>query len=112
MESEISVGRVYAADLDDWDLPDKTFSWASTPEPHFNLDSDTGRITMKADTPEGGYNMRFNVRDTRHKEIVECEVALTVKTLTRNAVSHSQTIALQGITDRNFITVGYYCFTV
>ena len=50
---------------DDWDLPDKTFSWASgAPEyPYFSLEKDNGLITMKHGVPEGRYVLHFKVYD-------------------------------------------------
>ena len=59
------VGRVYVEDPDDWDLPDKTFSWLSGQEySHFQLDRDTGNITMRYGTPNGSYPLQFQVRTT------------------------------------------------
>ena len=56
------VGRVYVEDPDDWDLPDKTFSWLSGQEyRHFLLDRDTGNITMRYGTPNGTYPLKFQV---------------------------------------------------
>ena len=37
---ETSIGRVYVEDLDDWDLPDKTFVWKNEPPSGFELSSD------------------------------------------------------------------------
>ena len=57
------VGRVFVEDPDDWDLPDKTFSWLEGEEyRHFELDTDTGNITMKYGTPNGSYPLKFQVR--------------------------------------------------
>ena len=57
------IGRVYVEDPDDWDLPDKTFSWLEGEDyRHFELNTDTGNITMKYGTPNGTYPLRFEVR--------------------------------------------------
>ena len=62
------VGRVYVEDPDDWDLPDKTFSWLEGEQyRHFELDTDTGNITMKYGTPNGSYPLKFQVRTGRDK---------------------------------------------
>ena len=62
------VGRVYVEDPDDWDLPDKTFSWLEGEEyRHFELDPDTGNITMKYGTPNGSYPLKFQVRVERRR---------------------------------------------
>ena len=56
------VGRVYVDDPDDWDLPDKTFSWLAGQEyRHFQLDRETGNITMRYGTPNGTYPLQFKV---------------------------------------------------
>lgn len=105
------VGRVYVTDLDDWDLPDKTFMWASSPLEHFRLDPDTGGLTMAGDTPKGSYQMLFRVRDHRHGESVESDVTVRVKPLSRLALANSQSLTLLGVSDREFISVSVYCFS-
>jgi hypothetical protein len=63
--SSTAIGRVFVEDLDDWDLPDKTFGWKSgglfTNKEMFNLDEDTGEISVNGD-PEGTYDLEFTVR--------------------------------------------------
>ena len=42
--SDVALGRVYVDDPDDWDLEDKTFSWAGPPHPLFTLQTATGEV--------------------------------------------------------------------
>lgn len=58
---DTEVGRVYVEDLDDWDLPDKTFRWANRTHTQFDLNDATGMITMLQGTPEGSYLLEFLV---------------------------------------------------
>lgn len=57
-----SIGRVYVEDLDDWDLPDKTFSWLTSEPPDFTLDIETGMINMKPSAPVGTSTLKFKVQ--------------------------------------------------
>lgn len=99
------VGRVCVTDLDDWDLPDKSFVWASNPLGHFHLDPATGSLTMAGDTPDGSYRMLFRVRDHRHGDNVESDVTVGVRSLSRQALANSESLTLQGISDIQFISV-------
>lgn len=58
---DTEVGRVYVEDLDDWDLPDKSFRWANKTHTYFDLSDTTGMITMLQKTPEGSYLLEFLV---------------------------------------------------
>ncbi|KAG0719294.1 putative neural-cadherin 2 [Chionoecetes opilio] len=42
--ADVSLGRVYVEDPDDWDLEDKSFRWAGPPHPLFSLRQDTGEM--------------------------------------------------------------------
>ena len=64
------VGRVYVDDPDDWDLPDKTFSWLAGQEyRNFHLDRETGNITMRYGTPNGSYPLQFQVHSRRSRHL-------------------------------------------
>ncbi|CAG2057162.1 unnamed protein product, partial [Timema podura] len=58
---DTEVGRVYVEDPDDWDLPDKYFVWKNGNHPNFDLNSNTGMITMLSHIPDGTYTLEFTV---------------------------------------------------
>ena len=93
---------------DDWDLPDKTFSWATgTPEyPYFSLEKDSGLITMKHGVPEGRYVLHFKVYDRKHTQTdVPSNVTVVIKEISHEAVVNSGSFRLNGITAEDFIRV-------
>jgi hypothetical protein len=59
--SSFSIGRVYVNDLDDWDLPDKTFNWLTSEPPDFTLDIENGNINMKPSAQVGTHELKFQV---------------------------------------------------
>lgn len=102
----MKIGRVYAADLDDWDLPEKTFSWTTDPKDHhFHLDPDSGTLSMVGDTPEGNYTLRVTARDMRRGETAECDVTVRVRSLSLRAVENSQVVTFAGVNDVDFVKV-------
>ncbi|XP_043236819.1 neural-cadherin-like isoform X1 [Amphibalanus amphitrite] len=99
------VGRVYVDDPDDWDLPDKTFSWLAGQEyRHFELDRDTGNITMRYGTPNGSYPLQFQVYDKKFQSTVTADVTVTVRLLPREAVTQSGSLRFAGVSAERFIT--------
>lgn len=58
---DTEIGRVYVDDPDDWDIGDKTFDWIDGSHPNFDLNSDTGMITMLQGVKEESYILRFKV---------------------------------------------------
>ncbi|KAI6218118.1 CBR-HMR-1 protein [Aphelenchoides besseyi] len=71
-----NIGRVYVDDADDWDLPDKVFT-ANSPPRYFTV-SNSGAITMEADTPPGTYNFAVDVVDNARNEKATGTVTVNV----------------------------------
>ncbi|XP_064079326.1 neural-cadherin-like isoform X1 [Macrobrachium nipponense] len=106
---ETKIGRVYVYDLDDWDLPDKKFNWATEEHPNFKLNEDDGMITMRQATGEGTYFLRFHVYDRKHTQTdVEANVTVTVKEIPEIAVMNSGSIRIANMTDEDFIRIWDY----
>lgn len=109
---DTEIGRVYVVDPDDWDLPDKQFSWLpsyAARDPNFDVHRDTGMITMKQGTPNGTYMLRFNVSEVNeplvHYHTVEATVNVTVKEIPEEAVDKSGSIRFVNATAEDFITI-------
>lgn len=107
--SNTAIGRVFVEDLDDWDLPDKTFGWKSgglyTNRETFNLDEDTGEISVLGD-PEGSYDLEFTVWEESQKvprHTVDATVKVVVKRIPEEAVDLSGSLRLANITAEEFI---------
>uniref|UniRef100_A0A158Q3C5 Neural-cadherin n=1 Tax=Dracunculus medinensis TaxID=318479 RepID=A0A158Q3C5_DRAME len=73
------IGRVYVEDKDDWDLPDKLFTWVTGRSlPGFSL-APNGEITMDSNMPPRTYKMVANVTDKRRGETALGAVTVIVK---------------------------------
>ena len=106
-----SIGRVYVYDQDDWDIPDKTFTWADgeTKYPYFELDEGTGFITMKPGTPEGRYVLNFKVYDRKHTQTdVAANVTVDIREISHEAVVNSGSFRIKGIVAEDFVRVWDY----
>ncbi|XP_037558353.1 neural-cadherin isoform X4 [Dermacentor silvarum] len=100
------IGRIHVEDLDDWDLPDKTFFWENNnAHPNFDMDGHTGMITMLNSTGAGTYHLRFLVYDRMHTMDAHANVTVTVKEIPEEAIYNSGSIRVTGITDEDFIRV-------
>ncbi|XP_071744986.1 neural-cadherin isoform X6 [Lepeophtheirus salmonis] len=102
------IGSVYVYDRDDWDLPDKTFSWSDgKPQyPYFSLNKETGLITMKHGILEGRYVLRFKVYDRKHTQTdVPANVTVVVKEISHEAVINSGSFRIVGLTDEDFVRI-------
>lgn len=100
------IGRVFVEDLDDWDLPDKDFQWKNQGQLHFDLDHNTGVITMLQGTREGIYTLEFEVTeqsDIIDHHTVDATVTITVKEIPEEAVDKSGSIRFYDITAEKFI---------
>ena len=96
------IGRVYVYDRDDWDIPDKTFSWAdeAAKDPHFELNVNDGMITMRHGVPEGTYRLFFKVYDRKHTQTdVRANVTVIVKEIAHEAVVNSGSFRYNAFND-------------
>uniref|UniRef100_A0A182N806 Cadherin domain-containing protein n=1 Tax=Anopheles dirus TaxID=7168 RepID=A0A182N806_9DIPT len=105
------VGRVYVEDPDDWDLPDKTFLWDEASIHYsvefFDLDRDTGMITMLQGARGGYYELNFHViEESNHfpRHNVTARVTVTVKEIPEEAVDHSGSIRFHNVTAEEFVS--------
>ncbi|XP_063231568.1 DE-cadherin [Bacillus rossius redtenbacheri] len=106
---DTEIGRVYVVDPDDWDLPDKEFTWRSGNHPNFDLNSSTGMITMLRGTQDGSYLLEFTVTESAQlvpHHSVDAIVNVTVKVIPEEAVDKSGSIRFAGITAEEFIAPG------
>lgn len=99
----IPIGRVFVNDLDDWDLPDKTFAWDSTPHSDFVVDYADGTIRMRPSATDGSFKLNFRVNDIARNEEAKATVTVVIKQITDEAVDNSGSIRLGGITKEEFI---------
>ncbi|KAL1114964.1 hypothetical protein AAG570_007787 [Ranatra chinensis] len=103
---DTEIGRVYVEDPDDWDLPDKHFTWIDGPHPNFDLNSRTGMITMLGGTMDQTYILHFKVTEESTefaKHSVNALVNVTVKVIPEEAVDKSGSIRFSGITAEEFV---------
>ncbi|XP_012537254.1 DE-cadherin isoform X1 [Monomorium pharaonis] len=102
---DTEIGRVFVNDPDDWDLPDKSFDWAS-PHDGFYLNTSTGMITLLSGTSNDTFVLKFIVTEKgQHipSHQVYAYVNVTVKELPEEAVERSGSIRFQGITPEEFV---------
>jgi len=102
---DTEIGRVYVNDPDDWDLPDKSFDWAS-PHDGFYLNTSTGMITLLSGTSNDTFVLKFIVTEKGKKipaHQVHAYVNVTVKELPEEAVEKSGSIRFYGLTAEQFV---------
>ncbi|VDN05959.1 unnamed protein product [Thelazia callipaeda] len=88
------IGRVYVEDKDDWDLPDKVFSWAPGKSlPGFSLASN-GEITMDAEMPPRTYQMTANVLDKKRNEKAQGVVNVIIKIVPASAFENQGAVRI------------------
>ena len=97
-------------DLDDWDIEDKTFHWLGIESPkHFDVNTQSGIITMVNGTSPGIYTLQFLVYDRVHgQQNVPANVSVHVLYISEEEVRSSASVRLRGITDEDFIRVYHY----
>nr|MBE5724508.1 Cadherin-N [Cucujiformia] len=92
-----------------WDFPDKKFYWEGPEHPRFKLNEDTGMISMRQNTRDGKYQLKFKVYDRKHTQTdVPANVTVTVKEIPHEAVVNSGSVRIAGITDEDFIRIWDY----
>lgn len=88
-----NIGRVYAADADDWDIVDKTFSLTSSSHRYFTV-ATNGIITMEAETPPGTYTLEADVHDNARNENAVGHVTINVYSLPQVAFDNQAAIRI------------------
>lgn len=102
---DTDIGRVYVNDPDDWDLPDKSFDWASLHD-GFHLNTSTGMITLLSGTSNDTFVLKFIVTEKGQNipsHQVHAYVNVTVKELPEEAVDRSGSVRFYGITAEQFV---------
>lgn len=94
------IGTVYVTDLDDYDTSDKVFEIDPTTalevDTWFDVDYNSGDITMLKDTPSGTYLLRVKVEDKFRNEVAIGAVTIMVVDLTEEALMQSGSFRVQG----------------
>ena len=108
------IGRVYVNDPDDWDLPDKRFSWISQHHDGFQLNPDTGMITLLSGTTNKTFSLKFQVTETSHyffpgepTVMAEAIVNVTVKEIPEEAVAKSGSVRFYGMNAEEFVVAPF-----
>ncbi|XP_045131274.1 putative neural-cadherin 2 isoform X2 [Portunus trituberculatus] len=93
--SDVALGRVYVDDPDDWDLEDKTFSWAGPPHPLFTLQAATGEVFASTQLRERKYELHFLVSDAHWGQTdVPANMTVEVRHLSPESLAHAVPITL------------------
>ncbi|KAB7495137.1 Neural-cadherin, partial [Armadillidium nasatum] len=104
----IVIGSVYVTDADDYDVDDKTFEFdPSTPsedQQFFEINFNTGNITMKRGTGAGDYTLVVQVTDNVRKEKAKGTIHITVIDLPKEAVMESGSFLIQDRSVRDVIS--------
>ncbi|XP_075221903.1 DE-cadherin-like [Lycorma delicatula] len=104
---DTEIGRVYVDDPDDWDVGDKSFDWAIDSHPNFDLNHDTGMITMRQGIMEQSYLLTFKVTEEAlliPRHTVDAVVNVTIKIIPEEAVDKSGSIRFSDITAEEFVS--------
>ncbi|XP_076032740.1 neural-cadherin-like isoform X2 [Oratosquilla oratoria] len=100
--AEVSMGRVFVEDPDDWDIGDKTFHWLGPPHQLFALDTNTGIIYANSHIREGSYDLQFSVSDrVWNQSNVRANVTVVVRVLPPDALTHAVPLMLTPTTPKH-----------
>ncbi|KAH1023183.1 hypothetical protein HUJ04_012437 [Dendroctonus ponderosae] len=106
-KTNITIGRVFVEDPDDWDLPDKIFMQLDNFDYFVLSREDRGMIIMSSDISEGTYFLRFNVTEENlpliPRHTVFANVNVTVKSIPQEAVVKSGSIRILGADIEQFV---------
>ncbi|KAK7071119.1 hypothetical protein SK128_019333 [Halocaridina rubra] len=92
--TSVPLGRIYVKDPDDWDATSKTYEWKKE-HPYFLLNSKTGDLSMKPDTPDGSYDLSFAVSDASQRQFgVGANVTVNVNSLSHEEVKSATPVVL------------------
>ncbi|CAG9759449.1 unnamed protein product [Ceutorhynchus assimilis] len=104
---DITIGRVYVEDPDDWDLPDKIFLQLDYYDLFLLSKHDPGMIIMSNGISEGKYFLRFNVTEENlpliPRHTVFADVTVTVKEIPQEAVVKSGSVRIVGSSIEEFV---------
>ncbi|XP_064099901.1 neural-cadherin-like isoform X2 [Macrobrachium nipponense] len=110
------IGAVYVTDLDDYDLVDKVFEVDATTSSdvanHFQVDVNSGNITMLKGTPAGCHLLRVKVYDEFRRETAVGVVNITVVDLNFSAVMKSGSLTIADIKAQQMLGTGKVANTV
>ncbi|KAL1493174.1 hypothetical protein ABEB36_011282 [Hypothenemus hampei] len=105
--TNVTIGRVFVEDLDDWDLPDKVFVQLDNYDYFVLSNQDRGMIIMSTAISEGTYFLRFNVTEENlpliPRHTVYANVTVTVKDIPEEAVVKSGSIRIRGSSIEDFV---------
>ncbi|KAG0724386.1 DE-cadherin [Chionoecetes opilio] len=94
------IGTVHVTDLDDYDVGDKVFeidpSTNHEVDTNFDVDYNSGEITMLKGAPDGTYLLRVKVEDQFRNEVAFGEVTIRVMDLTEEAIMQSGSFRVKG----------------
>ncbi|ELU14775.1 hypothetical protein CAPTEDRAFT_226653 [Capitella teleta] len=98
----VPLGNVFVEDPDDWDLPDKTFTFESEQE-WFRLDQDSGQLTMKMGAPPMTHEIICDVFDVKYNQGTKAFVYVDVNYIDKEVTDSAGSMILSGITAEDFI---------
>jgi hypothetical protein len=93
---DVSLGNAFVEDEDDWDLPDKTFTFVSTQE-WFQVNADTGELFMRRGAPPQTHEVVCDVVDTsRDDQSARAYVYVEVNYIDEEVTGSAGSIVLSG----------------
>ncbi|CAL4067626.1 unnamed protein product, partial [Meganyctiphanes norvegica] len=104
---ELVIGSVYVTDADDYDIIHKTFEVDATTsgdvQAYFEVDHNSGNITMRRGTPGGVYVLNVRVVDNYRSEVAIGTVRITVISLPTAAIRQSGSLRIAGYSAQQMV---------